>query len=287
MAEAQQSLVGIGIAVTNAAPAFGHFFSPLPSAGTDLRMLTARFIALARQAGKEIAFRSCVGPRATREGILQLVRDALPVVAPGGTLVVIVQGHGIEVDDNNGDEAVLGWKFDQVLPTADLPIRDDDFLPLWLTRPDITIFAVSDTCMAESNIFFDIQGFADLRRLAHRLAARRASASFSDPPLIRSLRTTSGPRMIQFAASARGTNAFDAGFFGRKTGRLTNSVLNSSATSATLATYMTWFRAIHDRMMRENEALSPDRRQTPVLFYRAVNGDDSIVGEPSPFAVRP
>jgi len=76
---------------------------------------------------------------------LESLRDGL---GPTDTFVLVLVGHGFQVDDDNGDE--LDGK-DEVFAAADGPVADDFFAELWAPLPSTaSVVVLADTCSSDS-----------------------------------------------------------------------------------------------------------------------------------------
>ena len=247
-------VAGLAIAISKPRSFGGKSFEPIPQVEPDAALLAGRLTRLAGKANHPFEMPVLGGDAATKSKILGSVERAAASVAPGGLLVLYLAGHGVDVLDQDGDEKPRS-KFDQAFPTADHPVVDDDLASLWDKRTDISIFSIADTCSAESitiDIVFRAYGLGE--------PCYEIVDSAREPETdIRGRK--SGPSIVQFAASRRGTVAGDMRTGGALTGRFTQALLNASASPATLASYVTWFTAA-DAEVRQS---SP---QEPILCYR-------------------
>jgi hypothetical protein len=234
-------------------------FAPLPQAADDVIAMRGRLHTLAQAAGLPLVIESLVGARATRAAILGTIQQELESLAPNGLFLFILEGHGTEVPDVDGDEVQLGYAFDQAFPTADEPVIDDDLWALWAARPDISIFTIADTCRAET-ISVRVTADQDLYRHLGVVLSSASAIPRRGIPLVRQLVTTTGPSILQFAASTRATDAGDIILGDERSGRFTQAVLTSSKDLATLHSYRAWFTAV-DREVRDASD------QIPVLYY--------------------
>lgn len=230
-------------------------FRSLPQADRDAALLRARLHTLAQATNEPLLMDSLYGRDATRERILIGIRDNLRTIAPGGLFIFILEGHGTQVPDLNGDEP-LSHPFDQGFPTATGPIVDDDLWALWSSRPDVVIFTIADTCRAET-ITVSLQ----LEMVLYRELGARLPSEQPAEALIRLFITDSGPSVLQFAASTRTTDAGDIPVSGGESGRLTQALLSASKEPENLRNYRSWFKAA-DAIVRSSSA------QMPLLYYR-------------------
>jgi hypothetical protein len=217
-------------------------FPELPQAVADVERVTSWLAQLAAAAGHTLTFTRLVAADATRERILDTLRAELAAVPPGGTFVLVLEGHGTEVRDLDGDEAPATR--DQAFPTASGYVLDDEIAAIWATRPDVTVFAFSDTCHAESNVVK-----LDLDR--------------SREPREKYLATETGPVVVQFAGSTRDGVGGDLDLGGDVlSGRFTQALL-AVTDQAALASYRTWFAAVTKHVYG----------QTPILYTRGPDPD--------------
>lgn len=271
------SLAGLAVGVSKPA-AFvrdgkPYRFGPLAQVENDIDLVVRRLHSLTQSAGLPLVIEKLKGRHATRDAILGTIRRQIQSLAPAGKYLFVLEGHGTDVPDRDGDEHLLGYRFDQAFPTADHEILDDDLGELWVTRPDITIFTLADTCRAETiTVRLDFDG--TLVRQLGAIAPRR----FTPPqslPLIRQRGTDTGPSIVQFAAAARGTDADDVQVGGELSGRFSQAVLDASREFDNLRSYRAWFTA-SDAIVRARDD------QVPVLYYQ---GDDPGLIDRRPFFV--
>jgi hypothetical protein len=267
-----------GVAVGVSQPAAFMFkdvryrFDPLPEADADVARLKSRIQTLAQAAGVPLIIPAIVGGAATHGAILDEIGKQLSLLKPGGLFILILEGHGTDIPDVDGDERALGFQFDQVFPTVDDPIVDDEFGKLWATRPDITLFNVADTCRAET--LFRLTGDISRYRGLGVIVSRDELVRRLPEPTIHLQITETGPSVIQFAASARATNAGDIQTDAGLSGRFTQAVLQASTDVSNLASFRSWFVAA-DRIVRT------DSGQEPVLYY--MGNSASLIDQRPPF----
>jgi hypothetical protein len=239
-------------------------FSDLPQVDDDVASFRSRIHTLAQSASLPLVMKSLCGPAATRRAILGAIEAELSGLDNGGLFIFVLEGHGTDVPDLDGDEP-FDYRYDQAFPTADDPIIDDDLWSLWQTRPDISIFTVADTCRSETiTVRLDV----DLRlyRSLGAIVPAKALAAARQAPVIRRLATATGPSILQYAAAVRGTDAEDALVMGRLGGRWTRAVLDASKDLAHLSTYRTWFETADAAMRATSD-------QVPVLYYMGPDAD--------------
>jgi hypothetical protein len=258
------AIAGIGIGVSDPAPFTydnaRHAYEPLPQAGDDVDRLRLRLLGLAAEAGVAFEMDVLKGSSASRSAILSSLEKSIGQLDQGGLFILVLEGHGDDVPDLDGDEKALGHEFDQVFPTADEPILDDDLWEIWRARPDITVFSIADTCRAET---LTVKVMADLvaARSLGVLAPVGLTACIAEGPPITLVITEEGPELIQFAASSRGTDAGDVILAGKDTGRFTQAVIAAAREPAALESYRSWFELAH-RIVRNSSA-----DQFPKLYY--------------------
>ncbi len=257
-------ITGLAVGVSLPAPFVydgrRYRFDDLPQADNDVALMVSRIQTLAQAAEERLVVETLSGGQATRGAILGAIERHLGSLASGGLFVFILEGHGTDVPDLDGDEREVGSFVDQAFPTADGPILDDDLWERWSTRPDATIFTVADTCRAETITVKAQADLAFLQGLGVIMPPGRAQARAAEP-VIRQFVTSSGPSVVQFAASSRGTDAGDVPTGALLSGRFTQAVLNASRNVDNLRSYRSWFTAA-DVIVRSSD------EQTPVLYYR-------------------
>ena len=266
-------VVGVGVGISQPANFGTKRFGDLPHAATDIRQIVPLLADLARRHNQDLRFTTLVGTEATKQAIFDAIRSAVAPLPPGGLLVFVLAGHATEVPDVSGDEKILGYCCDQVFPTADWPILDDEMLALWTERPDITIFAIADTCTAESVVaelnFAPTERHMQLFHLAADLLPPRPAS-----PVIRYHEVKEGPTIIQFAASVRGTDAGEVGLGEGRSGRLTDAIIATSQDEKNLSSYRSWFLTIDEQLRRTSV-------QVPALYVRTNRGKAVIDAHPA------
>jgi hypothetical protein len=103
---------------------------------------------------------------ATRPAVIDAITAAAKAMAPGDIFVMTYSGHGGQVPDFNGDEALeRGDDFtDETLCLFDGQLIDDELYALWSAFPaDTRVLVISDCCHSGSNV--------KARRIADMLAA--------------------------------------------------------------------------------------------------------------------
>ena len=252
-------VVGVGVGISQPANFGTKRFEDLPHAATDIRQIVPLLSDLARRHNQDLRFTTLVGTEATKQAIFDAIRSAVAPLPPGGLLVFVLAGHATEVPDVSGDEKILGYCCDQVFPTADWPILDDEMLALWTERPDITIFAIADTCTAES-VVVELN-FAPTER--HMQLLHLAADLIKE-----------GPTIIQFAASVRGTDAGEVGLGEGRSGRLTDAIIATCQDEKRLSSYRSWFLTIDEQLRRTSV-------QVPALYVRTNRGKAVIDARPA------
>ena len=254
-----------------------YAFADIRQADHDVTRLEIRLSTLAELAGCQWQSQSLVAQHATREAVLHALTIALDCVETGGYLIFVVQGHATDVPDLNRDEAALGHSQDQIFPTATGPILDDDLWALWQTRPDITIFTITDTCRAET-LTVQVEPDRSTWRKAGVIIGGDAARTEQVVPVVKIVTTTAGPNIIQFAASSRGTDAYDIDLGGALSGRLTQAILNATLNHNNLRSYLTWFHAA------AAEIVTGTPPQQPALYFLGPNAH--LLEQPPPFATQ-
>jgi hypothetical protein len=254
--------LAVGVSEPRSFECDGHMltFTELPQAAEDAERVASWLGQLAGRVGNQLAVRTILGPAATRESILSTLFESIRAVPPNGTFVFVLEGHGTDVADVDHDEP--DGQPDQAWPTATDPILDDEIAAVWQTRPDITMFSISDSCRAESNTVDVV-----------------APEFLTAPPTVHFRPADAGPSRIQFAGSARGTDAGDVEIAGDLlSGRFTQALLRVSD-PASMTSYESWFAAVNGEVSTEWG------EQRPVLYYRAT--DRRVISGAPAFLVPP
>ena len=236
-------VVGVGIGISQPANFGTKRFGDLPHAATDIRQIVPLLADLARRHNQDLRFTTLVGTEATKQAIFDAIRSAVAPLPPGGLFVFVLAGHTTEM------------------------------LALWTERPDITIFAIADTCTAESVVaelnFAPTERHMQLFHLAADLLPPRPAS-----PVIRYHEVKEGPTIIQFAASVRGTDAGEVGLGEGRSGRLTDAIIATSQDEKHLSSYRSWFLTIDEQLRRTSV-------QVPALYVRTNRGKAVIDAHPA------
>lgn len=227
--------------------------------------------------GRSYSVACLLDEQATRNAIMESIRDLVSAAAPGDRIVITYSGHGTYQPDLDGDEAD---GLDEALcpydiQTAGRALLDDEIRELFQARPPgIRLLLISDSCHSGTVNRAPAEADADAPRprflpMDHWLPADRIPPTRSGVPLSSmpvspgrspftgALRKDAGDLLLSGCQEGPNNFSYDAKIGDRYNGAFTYYALKTLNALAPDASYAEWHRKIAEYLPSTSYPQSP------------------------------